>query len=1850
MHAANRFRLLHPCVAAAFVVFALGRPGQLVATPANVESLQQIADEFDSDRAADRQVSEPLLALGERLVTEGRAREAVVTLQQAVVRHAGQPLLRGRALLALARAQRALRERSLARAALDLILRDGPAQLASEAQLEKALLESESLLSPERFLLVLRRLSVENPFTLDFDLLRYMVGTECGVRLDRVDLALAEFEKVWTSYPRGPKAPDALFHQALIEGLSLSKESLAWDRIEKLQKSYPSAAIVPAGLLLQGALAMAAGDHRKGLGPLTRIPDSASVASEALFLRGLACAYFLDDPEKGEEVFSRLEKVASGHWGQVALYHRALLAFAARKDPEAAKRLLAGVEPVSTASPRGRPRPEGERHQALLHTYRQQLESSISQVLAAKGDADREFVFASFWYGQHHFSRAVKELESFIEQYPTSPLVGRARLLLGKIQQEDVVDPGAARAQLDRAGKAVPQAFRGEIEWRAARSRQRDEGARQSFESIYHAGNDGASPFRTLAGVELAKEGALKEREKLELLKAVVRKEPSGDVRARLLSQLARAYRDAGNPRRALEVYQAALPFDPKLGAEIATTRTLLEIQDIEGRLARLRLISSTPGDASLLLKLGRLQLSLDKPEEAKKAFRAALKCLPGGDGAGDKATPRQKSGTAKNDRDEPEPSAGTKVRSAVADEVRLELMRLQVKSARFPNQALRYVKQYLDSVPDGPLRFGALEIKTEVLEHDFDTDDELVPLYRYLFENGYKKETFALKLARGYVKEKKLDQAEVVLTAVKFGTETGPEAGLVLAKVQEGQKKLDEASATYRRVALRWPETQAGREATQRHGAYLAGDLERGMAKNNDPKAFIAALSEFLTRMKPDWMGAVRRTVGSVGNDPYLSLIPLAELERLIDLIGASPAPDHRLMARFQGRAASIAVPPRGAQFKLDQGLSLAAAGDSQKAVSTLMEAAPTLPRALLHVAILQEEQFKDRTAALSRLDELLARTDLQPDDRVKAYLRKASLMTEDPGGMLEKALAGFPGGPGRAMILERLARLSLAKLPPGARRQSAAAEGARPPAVVQALRRAGELYQAASACVSEFDERVRLTLEGARAFLDAGAYELASRATKQLSQQALKLELEPDPSPLKEYDRAQAMFQQILGFFPQAAKDEVERLRREMSHRSALKSLEEKEDKLPRDLMQLAVSLEEDLGDYASAALDLRELLARHPGDPLALIARFRLIRLYALHLDRRDDAARLTRGLADVKEAKEYGPEIQAAINLVVAQEKYVRARAAAEAGARSDPRGSPELIAALSRMGKVAVEDFRDQALAAQVLRRIVAYADGPAAADARREGYRLAIAAGVELSPLRAAVYALSERAGFLKTALAMASTGEERARVLLEQGLDHQREQEGDEAARAYDGASREAPASPFGREALLRLAQLHDAQKSADKARDAYARLAKSEGPETYVKLASKQLPRLEGLARSRDREIQLAQAERSTPSEYYNVAKQQLEEDDDLEGALTNLRTYLRVGREQKRLVDACILTAELLARLNRPKEGVDTLERAMARFPRDGRISEMVYKLGQLKEVQLVDLKGAEEEYKRVKRQWAGSKWAAEADKSLKRLAETRKERQRAKDAGSGKSTVASDIRAIRKKYIGEKGSYEEAIAAIKGQLEATTAPGEKAALHLELATIYDKELKNYPEAVASYEQYLGLATDLLQKGDIHLRVAELKAQELKEPEEALTMYQDFSNKFYNHPKRIDAMLAMARLQEKQLSDVQAAINIYRNIADSYPRSGYDEQARMRIAELSRNHFADYPGAVAALRRLVRDYPFSNYAPFAQLQIANILEIELGDKQAAATEYQRLIDAYPQSPYADGARQALIRIRGR
>ena len=266
----------------------------------------------------------PLLDLGQEKLDRGDAKGAVADLKDALDSYKA-PEVRAETLLALSRAHRGLGEVTQARAALELILREGPDGFKPRAQYEKARVIGGQLIDREKFMEVLRSFSRESPITLDFDLIQNMFGYEGGYRLDEVGEAVEAFEAVWRSYPEGTYSPHALGYQGMIEGFLLDKPQLAIRRFSRLIERYPESAPVPTAKLALATLALMSRESTVALRMLAGISKGPE-QGPARYLEGVILGYYLGNPERALDQFRLLGASQDIHDQRVGLYHGAFAA------------------------------------------------------------------------------------------------------------------------------------------------------------------------------------------------------------------------------------------------------------------------------------------------------------------------------------------------------------------------------------------------------------------------------------------------------------------------------------------------------------------------------------------------------------------------------------------------------------------------------------------------------------------------------------------------------------------------------------------------------------------------------------------------------------------------------------------------------------------------------------------------------------------------------------------------------------------------------------------------------------------------------------------------------------------------------------------------------------------------------------------------------------------------------------------------------------------------------------------------------------------------------------------------------------------------------------------------------------------------------------------------------------------------------------------------------------------------------------------------------------------------------------------------------------------------------------
>ncbi len=531
-----------------------------------------------------------------------------------------------------------------------------------------------------------------------------------------------------------------------------------------------------------------------------------------------------------------------------------------------------------------------------------------------------------------------------------------------------------------------------------------------------------------------------------------------------------------------------------------------------------------------------------------------------------------------------------------------------------------------------------------------------------------------------------------------------------------------------------------------------------------------------------------------------------------------------------------------------------------------------------------------------------------------------------------------------------------------------------------------------------------------------------------------------------------------------------------------------------------------------------------------------------------------------------------------------------------------------------------------------------------------EGSALALEAADGIDPMRCVTPLGAGKADLLEQASALAASGAARARAELALG-DWRREQGDPESAlAAYEQAARVGGGCEAAQLASVRRASLLETELSDTAgAAEAYAAAGRVSGP--YQKLASARLPLVLARKDAEEAELELASGPAAGDAgRFLAAARRQARDTGQLEKAIENYRTFLRLSRDRKQLASAHREMADVLVRADRAREGVETLAKLLDRGLAGDSTADVLLRMGEILETDVGEPAEAEQFYREVERVAPGSPQAGHAAAGLSRLATAVKAVASAEEAGKAEPASSEELGAIRKKYLGASKDPAGAAEALRAQLAVTAEPSRKAELELELARILKDDLQDFPAAAEAFARTIGLLGICDRSAELTLELGTLTSERLKDPKKAMAVYDQWMKDYYAHPKKVAVMLERARLLESALDNSQAAIDIYRNIANAHPRSGFDEQALLRIAHLSRTYFADHNGAVEAFDQIARRFPFGANAQTALLQAAQICELELGDLSRAAAFYNRLVMTYPSSSFANDARNALARIERR
>jgi TolA-binding protein len=1810
-----------------------------------------------------RPAEDATLATGRQYLERGEYARAVAALQEAATLYRGKPA-EPAVLLALGQAYGAQKERTLAIEAYDAVLKRFPASdLADDAQFGKALLELADLPSPGDLLDAVKGFATFNPLSLDPDAIHYLLGVERGYRMDRVGQALSELEKTWSEHPTGDRAPDALLRQAVIEGFLVSERARALEHLERLAKRYGTSSEASTALVPRGFLLLLDSRVEDALACFEKVPPESAPFPQAAFLGGLARAYLLGDLAGGTPHFEALARSKDPLWRDLGHYHCALLSFASTGQTGPARTRLTSVS--GSASPR-------------LGVWRRSLEKALDRIDQAGGDADRRVQSALFWKEAGHYRRAAEELERALVQLPAGPAAARAHLELGRIYSEDLPDPARAREHLQRAGGHPVPELAVEARWRLREGGAANPTTGTAGSPILESLAAKPGVWRDRASAELARRVGGHPRQQGRLVKALLDSSGSLEERQGRLRELAELFVEQKRYEPALDLFRRLLPDDPALRNRMVRLAALREMAALE----------RTPGAAG-----GPLPTA-SRRKLAERAVGVAEQLLAAGER-------------------EPAMALLHKAAAGEGGlHAKVKLLSLSLEDGPLELTALGRVNTLLQEkeLADGD-RYLLTEWKARVLEHQGIEHEKSLELYRYLVARGYRAGPLSVVLANRALQAGKPHEALTALAKVPRGAARDlaeAKARTALNDDLAARDRLTQLVSKYPEA----PETREALEMlAERDGRLLeaavcsagasspttdgpsAEEVLRSLVPGE--AAVLRPMLETLARSVAGG-GAAREEAGSrsqgralvgaartstrlleagskgciSGNRPAVSRGLLDALLAACEAAGAAPSARAGLYRlRLASLAGAGAVADRIALARC-----LAADGKAREAFDQLEGQGP---EAALEQARLLKDGLNDQARAASRLERLATDGSVPAGVRAQAAWLLAGWSRGQKGEVkaLERSVEAAKGTTYAAEVHERLAELALAR--------GDQADAARS-------------HEAAARATGDGPAARELTLRAARDWLDAGNGEAATRLARGLLGQgadegvperareilgqaggrqqteALDRALDRDDPEnpanfatlltmartqarlLGRFDEAEATLAAVFEQFPgQVAGSDAGSLKDEVAVR---KAIARHETLGGRALLRAGLLREDSLADFAGAARDYRRAMVEaEPKDATGLLARLYLIRLLALRLGEPARAARLLAGAEGHPAAAAYTDLLATARACCAGQEV---ARPVAAVGAGAAGFGASALVPALGHpaaspakrgsswkaLGWAAAGPWQDPVLLEEALLQAAG------AGTPSDEGATLALEAAEGIDPMRCITPLGADRGQLLEQASAVAATAAVRARSQVALG-DWRREQGDPESAlAAYELAAREAAGSETGQLASVRRASLLETEfKDVSGAAGAYETAGRVAGP--YQKLASARLPLVLARKDAEEAEQELAKAPASAgAARFLATARRQARDTGQLEKAIENYRTFLRLERDGKQLTAAYREMADVLVRADRAREGIEALAKLLDRGLAGDSTADVLLRMGEILETDVGEPGEAEEFYREVQRVAPDSPQAGHASAGLKRLATAVKAAARAEEAGAEQPASSEELGAIRKKYLGAAKDPAGAAEALRAQLAVTAEPASKAELQLELARILKNDLQDYPAAAEAFARTIELLGNCDRSAELTLELGTLTSENLKDPKKAMAIYDQWMRDYYAHPKKVAVMLERARLLESALDNSQAAIDIYRNIANAHPRSGFDEQALLRIAHLSRTYFADHNGAAEAFDQIARRFPFGANAQTALLQAAQICELELGDLSRAAAFYNRLVMTYPSSSLANDARNALARIERR
>ena len=339
-----------------------------------------------------------------------------------------------------------------------------------------------------------------------------------------------------------------------------------------------------------------------------------------------------------------------------------------------------------------------------------------------------------------------------------------------------------------------------------------------------------------------------------------------------------------------------------------------------------------------------------------------------------------------------------------------------------------------------------------------------------------------------------------------------------------------------------------------------------------------------------------------------------------------------------------------------------------------------------------------------------------------------------------------------------------------------------------------------------------------------------------------------------------------------------------------------------------------------------------------------------------------------------------------------------------------------------------------------------------------------------------------------------------------------------------------------------------------------------------------------------------------------------------------------------------------ARVKIRLSLPGEAVALFMKVADEYPTSPLAPQALWEAAAMLHKTFGDKPGSASLYHRLRSDYPSHRLAAQVEPILAVL-EVKPVAEEARPE-KAETIEKADIKALQEKLeLDLETTVAGKAATMEKALEWTTLNSrEKQWLHLQLADIYQHELKEFEKAGFHLKETLDLVTRESEKKTILLRLGGLYEDKLNNFTAASEQLQIYLDEFPADPEAARVCFHLGEIFELRLGEYERARLYYERVINSFIDSEWVDDALFRLSGNYEKYFRDYETALGIYEDLINRYVDSHWADDAQYRRGVIYERYLREYETAIIEYEKLSLNYSNSPWERSAQEAISRLEGK